>query len=110
MKGISQVQASHGRPVRRAVFDEPNLLSAVGLVPVVALADRVGLRELVDDPRENQRGEYLRPRRRRRPDPTRVNAQVRASVRCRIRVEVIGSAVPGRAAEPARSRPRSNSP
>jgi hypothetical protein len=34
--------------VRRAVFDEPNLLAAAGLVPVVALADRVGLQELAD--------------------------------------------------------------
>jgi hypothetical protein len=34
--------------VRRAVFDEPNLLAAAGLVPVVALADRVCLQELVD--------------------------------------------------------------
>ena len=47
-KGISQVKLSHARPVRRAVFDEPNLLSAAGLVPVVALADRVGLQELAD--------------------------------------------------------------
>ena len=47
-KGISQVKASHARPVRRAVFDEPNLLAAAGLVPVVALADRVGLQELAD--------------------------------------------------------------
>jgi hypothetical protein len=34
--------------VRCAVFDEPNLLSAAGLVPVVALADRVGLPDLAD--------------------------------------------------------------
>ena len=34
--------------MRRAVFDEPNLLAAAGLVPVVALADRVGLAELAD--------------------------------------------------------------
>ena len=42
------MKLSHGRPVRRAVFDEPNLLSAAGLIPVVALAEQVGLRELVD--------------------------------------------------------------
>src|SRR6195952_1688008 len=42
------MQLSHSRPVRRAVFDEPNLLAAAGLVPVVSLADRVGLRELTD--------------------------------------------------------------
>jgi hypothetical protein len=47
-KGISQVKLSHGRPVRGAVFDEPNLLAAAGLVPVVALADRVGLQDLAD--------------------------------------------------------------
>jgi hypothetical protein len=34
--------------VRGAVFDEPNLLSAAGLVPVVALAGRVGLLDLAD--------------------------------------------------------------
>jgi hypothetical protein len=34
--------------VRRAVFDEPNLLAAAGLVPVVALADQVGLQALAD--------------------------------------------------------------
>jgi hypothetical protein len=34
--------------VRRAVFDEPNLLAAAGLVPVVALADRAGLPDLAD--------------------------------------------------------------
>ena len=47
-KGISQVKLSHARPVRGAVFDEPNLLAAAGLVPMVALADRVGLQELAD--------------------------------------------------------------
>ena len=30
------------------MFDEPNLLSAAGVVPVVALADRVGLADLAD--------------------------------------------------------------
>ena len=47
-KGTPKVKASHARPVRRAVFDEPNLLAAAGLVPVVALADRVGIQELAD--------------------------------------------------------------
>ena len=47
-KGISQVKLSHARPVRGAVFDEPNLLAAAGLVPMVALADRVGLQDLAD--------------------------------------------------------------
>lgn len=32
--------------------------------------------------------------------PNAVNAQVKASVKCRIRVEVIGNAAPGRAGEP----------
>src|SRR6187397_3522757 len=31
-----------------AVFDDPNLVSSAGLVPVLALADRAGLRELAD--------------------------------------------------------------
>ena len=43
------MQLSHSRPVRCAVFYEPNLISAAGLVPVVALADRVGLRDLTDE-------------------------------------------------------------
>ena len=30
-------------------FDDPNLVSAAGLVPVLALADRAGLRELADE-------------------------------------------------------------
>jgi Transposase DDE domain group 1 len=40
------MQLSHVAPVRRAVFDDPNLVSAGGLVPVVALGQRAGLREL----------------------------------------------------------------
>jgi hypothetical protein len=31
------------------VFDDPNLLAAAGLVPVVALAGRVGLQDLADE-------------------------------------------------------------
>jgi hypothetical protein len=34
------------RPVRAAVFDDPNLVSCAGLVPVMALADQCGLAEL----------------------------------------------------------------
>ena len=30
------------------MFDEPNLVSSAGLVPVLALAERAGLGELVD--------------------------------------------------------------
>jgi hypothetical protein len=32
-----------------AVFDDPNLVSSPGLVPVLALADRAGLRDLADE-------------------------------------------------------------
>ena len=31
------------------MFDDPNLVSSAGLVPVLALADRAGLRELADE-------------------------------------------------------------
>jgi len=37
------VQLSHGLKATSAVFDEPNLVSAVGLVPVLALAEAAGL-------------------------------------------------------------------
>ena len=36
------MQLSHSRPVVSAVFDEPNLVSAAGLVPVMGLAQRAG--------------------------------------------------------------------
>ncbi len=42
------MQLSHMRPVGCASFDEPNLVSSAGLVPVVALAQRGGLRVLGD--------------------------------------------------------------
>jgi len=42
-KGISRMQLSHTHPVAGAVFDDPNLVSAAGLVPVVALAQRCRL-------------------------------------------------------------------
>lgn len=45
-KGIWRVQLSHAVPVRSAVFDDPNLVSFAGLVPVVALAQRAGLGRL----------------------------------------------------------------
>src|SRR3954468_19594826 len=47
-KGISRMQLSHRRPVGGASFDEPNLVSSAGLVPVVRLAEQAGLRELAD--------------------------------------------------------------
>jgi len=34
------MQLSHTRPVASAVFDEPNLVSSAGLVPVMALAGK----------------------------------------------------------------------
>jgi len=39
-KGISQVQLSHRSSAVSAVFDEPTLVSAAGLVPVLAVAER----------------------------------------------------------------------
>src|SRR3954464_7259118 len=42
------MQLSHTRPVVSATFDEPNLVSAAGLVPLMALADKAGLRKLAD--------------------------------------------------------------
>jgi hypothetical protein len=43
------MRLSHTRTVAAAVFDEPNLVSAAGLVPVLALAGRCGLQELADE-------------------------------------------------------------
>ena len=43
------MQLSHTRPVVSATFDEPNLVAAAGLVPLMALAGRAGLRELADE-------------------------------------------------------------
>jgi hypothetical protein len=42
------MQLSHTRGAVSAVFDEPNLVSAAGLFPVLALAERVGVRTLAD--------------------------------------------------------------
>jgi Transposase DDE domain group 1 len=42
------MRLSHTRAVGAAVFDEPNLVSAAGLVPVLALAERCGLQQLAD--------------------------------------------------------------
>ncbi len=42
------MQLSHTTAAVSAVFDEPNLVSAAGLVPLLALADRAGLRVLAD--------------------------------------------------------------
>jgi hypothetical protein len=43
------MQLSHIRPVVSAVFDDPNLVSSAGLVPVMKLAQKAGLRSLVDE-------------------------------------------------------------
>jgi len=43
------MQLSHSGPIASAVFDEPNLVSTAGLVPVMGLARRAGLRELADE-------------------------------------------------------------
>ena len=42
------MQLSHTRPVRSAVFDDPNLVSSAGLVPMLALARSAGLAKLAD--------------------------------------------------------------
>ena len=42
------MRLSHDVPVRSAVFDEPNLVSHAGLVPVVRLAERANLMRLAD--------------------------------------------------------------
>jgi hypothetical protein len=43
------VQLSHRPQAIRARFDDPNLVSSGGLVPVMALAESSGLRELADE-------------------------------------------------------------
>ncbi len=43
------MKLSHTLTATSAVFDDPNLVSAAGLVPVLALADRAGLRRLADE-------------------------------------------------------------
>ena len=42
------MQLSHTRPVAAARFDDPNLVSSTGLVPVMALAQHCNLAELAD--------------------------------------------------------------
>ena len=42
------MRLSHTLPRTSAAFDDPNLVSCGGLVPVLALADRAGLRDLAD--------------------------------------------------------------
>jgi hypothetical protein len=52
-----QVRLPHTLARTRAVFDDPNLVSHGGLVPVVALAERAGLPELLA---ERLSGQLLR--------------------------------------------------
>jgi hypothetical protein len=48
-KGIRWMRLSHARAAISARFDDPNLVSCAGLVPVMALAARCGLTELLVD-------------------------------------------------------------
>ena len=43
------MQLSHTRPVASACFDDPNLVSCAGLVPMAALAEKCGLSRLADE-------------------------------------------------------------
>ena len=43
------MQSSHTFAVGSAVFDEPNLVSAAGLVPVMELAEQTGLSRLIGE-------------------------------------------------------------
>ena len=43
------MQSSYRFTVDSAVFDEPNLVSAAGLVPVLELAEQTGLSELIGE-------------------------------------------------------------
>ncbi len=43
------MQLSHTRPLAGVSFDEPNLVSSAGLVPLVGLAEGAGLRRLADE-------------------------------------------------------------
>src|SRR4051794_10942874 len=47
-RGISEVKLSHTLRATSAAFDDPNLVSTGGLVPVLALAESAGLRDLAD--------------------------------------------------------------
>jgi hypothetical protein len=46
-KGIRWMRLSHARAAITARFDDPNLVSCAGLIPVMALAARCGLAELL---------------------------------------------------------------
>src|SRR3954453_2787192 len=48
-KGISGVKLSHTSAAMSAVFDDPNLVSSAGLVPIIALSRSAGLHEPAQD-------------------------------------------------------------
>ena len=48
-KGIRQVRLSHTLRATQVAFDDPNLVSSAGLVPIMALAEAAGLRDLADE-------------------------------------------------------------
>jgi hypothetical protein len=48
-KGIRKVQLSHTFASTSVEFDEPNLVSSAGLVPILALAESAGLPDLADE-------------------------------------------------------------
>jgi hypothetical protein len=43
------MQFTHAAGVVDVVFDDPNLIADAGLLPVVALAEQIGLPELVTE-------------------------------------------------------------
>jgi hypothetical protein len=49
MRGISQMQVSHKQSAVSVSFDEPNLVSTAGLLPVMTLARDAGLQDLADE-------------------------------------------------------------
>jgi len=48
-RGISEVKLSHTLRATSVVFDDPNLVSSAGLVPVLGLAQAAGLGDLADE-------------------------------------------------------------
>jgi len=65
------MQSSHAATAVDVAFDDPNLIADAGLVPVVALAERIGLLELIGDhvsivDADNSAGTYPGLTRRRR--------------------------------------------
>lgn len=54
------MQLSHRPHAVSAGFDDPNLVSAAGLIPVAALAVAAGLRNLADVNCPGMAGEFIR--------------------------------------------------